>query len=481
MAPVDPVALATLRTTLSSLATVHLPSDPGYSVKRWAPNSEKPAALVVCPATPDDVVQILAFVQGQAPYQSQLPLEFAVKGGGYSTSGASSCDGGLIIDLQPKMCNVRIDPIAKLAYVGAGCIWEQVDEAAIKHGLATVSAAINKVGVGGSTLSGGLGWLVGQYGLTIDNLVQATTVTSSGEILTASGSNHADLFWALRGGGSYFGVVTEFVYKLHEQQPDLYSSVLVFPPPRLEAVVSEINAWLAERTNNENAICVFTQGKTVKQPVFVLHLVYNGDPEEGARRFERFVKLKPVHNQSETTSYNKLNTLQNEHTAGGGSKLLRANYIPSTPAGIPVALATGVLSLWTTFIKQHPAAENSIIVIELYHPDKWSSIPSDATAYVDRAPRFNVFQMIRWTDNEFTAHAFEATRGLSQSFVKIREGHISGSLMASEGFPSYLDEDGDSTNGPEPMVRRFGTNYSRLIEIKRKYDPSGLFNNGLIS
>ncbi|KAG8696146.1 hypothetical protein FRC08_007333 [Ceratobasidium sp. 394] len=147
MPPVDPTALATLRAALSPSAGVYLPGEEGYSTKRWAVNAEKPAALVACPATPEDVVQILTFAQGKAPYESQTELEFVVKSGGYSPSGASSSDGGLVIDLEPKMQNVRVDPNAKLAYVGAGCLWGQVEEAAIEHGLAPVSGVSNHIGV----------------------------------------------------------------------------------------------------------------------------------------------------------------------------------------------------------------------------------------------------------------------------------------------------------------------------------------------
>ncbi|KAG9077286.1 hypothetical protein FRC06_008999, partial [Ceratobasidium sp. 370] len=139
MFSIDLSSLEILRNRLSSTASVHLRGEPGYGIKRWAENAEKPAAAVAYPAHVDDVVELLAFVQGKGLYVNQLCLDVAVKGGGHSASGASSTDGGLVIDLQPHMQDVRIDAENRLAYVGGGALWRHVDEAAIEHGLAPVA------------------------------------------------------------------------------------------------------------------------------------------------------------------------------------------------------------------------------------------------------------------------------------------------------------------------------------------------------
>ncbi|KAG8778740.1 hypothetical protein FRC12_024848 [Ceratobasidium sp. 428] len=149
MAPINESALSALRSGLSSQASISLPGDATYTTKRWARNAEKSAGIVVCPATPEDVVQILKFVQGKGAYSAQGKLDFAVKSGGHSPSGASSSEGGLVIDLQPNMHGVRVDPDAKLAYVKGGSIWKEVDEAAFEYGLAAVAGTVNHTGVGG--------------------------------------------------------------------------------------------------------------------------------------------------------------------------------------------------------------------------------------------------------------------------------------------------------------------------------------------
>ncbi|QRW20030.1 FAD-binding domain protein [Rhizoctonia solani] len=190
MSIIDFSALSLLRQTLSP-GVIHLPDDPKYSTKRWALNAERQAAVVACPATPEDVVQILLFAQGKEPYAAQKRLHVAVKGGGHTPSGASSSDGGLVIDLQPNMSAVRVEPTEKLAYVGGGALWR--DDWRLLRELSVILELTDSWRR--------IGWLAGRHGLVIDNLVQATVVTSSGSILTASESENSDLFWAIRGGG----------------------------------------------------------------------------------------------------------------------------------------------------------------------------------------------------------------------------------------------------------------------------------------
>ncbi|KAH7310231.1 hypothetical protein B0J17DRAFT_724899 [Rhizoctonia solani] len=316
MPAIDISTLSLLRESLSPEGFIHLPGDPDYSNKRWALNAEKEAAAVAWPATPEDVVQILAFAQGQAQYAAQQQLRIVVKSGGHTASGASSSDGGLVIDLQPKLGSVRVDPDAKLAYVGGGALWQDVDKATAPYGLASVAGTVGDTGVGwaslGSlTLGGGFGWLTGNYGLVIDNLVQATVVTSSGHILTASDSDNPDLFWAIRGGGGNFGVVTEFVLKIHPQHPEVYTSALMFFPTSLDKVISEVNTWLLERSPSEAAFVFFVNSPKaqpgVPEPMIMLQLVYIGEPEVGRQKFKRFTMLEHIMDQTAVIPYVQLN------------------------------------------------------------------------------------------------------------------------------------------------------------------------------
>ncbi|KAG9120081.1 hypothetical protein FRC07_004577 [Ceratobasidium sp. 392] len=473
MASLNSAALSSLRSALSSTATVNLPGDAEYTNKRWAGNAEKTAAIVVCPATAEDVVQILAFVQGKAPYESQGGIDFAVKGGGHSPSGASSVEGGLVIDLQPKMHNVKVDPSAKLAYVGGGSLWADVDEAAVKHGLAPVAGVVSHTGVGGLTLGGGFGWLCGQHGLVIDNLVGATVVTASGDIVSTSETENPELLWALRGGGGNFGVVTEFVFRLHEQRPDLYQALMMFPPPVMEPLVSEVNAWLADRTIIETGALVFVIGPG-GQPVLGLYLLYNGDSAEGKSKFERFVKIGPVVHQDQTIPYIQLNQLLNPSSTHGDSRHSRGNFVPTVETGVPIDLVKAVYDEWFKSMQEYPEAAKSIVVWELYSPEVWSKTPSNATAYVHRKPAYNMNTLTRWSDPSFESQALTISRAIDEVFVKTRAKHFAPELVGEGGYTNYLDEDA-SKKSQEVAHKRFGSNYPRLVEVKTKYDPENKF------
>jgi len=191
----------------------------------------------------DDIVKTVKFA-------SQNNLDFAVCCGGHSTSGSSSSEGGIVIDMR-KLNKVRVDVEKKLIYAKGGALLGEVDSEAWKYGLATVMGIVEHTGIGELTLGGGLGHLTGRYGLAIDNLVGATMVTADGEVRELSDNKNEDLFWAIKGCGTNFGVIYEFIYKAYEQK-EVFASTLVFPPEKLESLVEGYNVWLKNRGPDED-------------------------------------------------------------------------------------------------------------------------------------------------------------------------------------------------------------------------------------
>jgi hypothetical protein len=186
------------------------PEDSGYEEARKVYNAmidRRPALIAGC-ATADEVAAVIGFAR-----ERDLPI--AIRGGGHNGAGLGTVDGGVVIDLSP-MRGVKVDPAARTVRVGGGATWADVDSATGEHGLATPSGIISTTGVGGLALGGGLGHLTRGFGLTIDNLLEADLVLANGEKVRASADEHPDLFWAIRGGGGNFGVVTSFVFRLHE-------------------------------------------------------------------------------------------------------------------------------------------------------------------------------------------------------------------------------------------------------------------------
>src|SRR5579862_4733002 len=211
----------------------------GYDTARrlWNPAFDRKPALIVRCVGAADVRSAVNFAAAQG-------LLTAVRGGGHSVSGQSGCDGGLVIDLSP-MRAVEVDPLARLAHVQGGALLGQLDREALAFGLATPVGTVADTGVAGLTLGGGVGRIGRKFGLTCDNLTSLELVTADGEWRRASSSENPDLYWALRGGGGNFGVVTEFVYQLHDVNPQMYGGALTFSLKDGRQLLRHFADWIA--------------------------------------------------------------------------------------------------------------------------------------------------------------------------------------------------------------------------------------------
>ena len=205
---------------------LHEPGDPGYddACRLFNTMIERSPRLVARCSAPDDVIASLAFAREHG-------LEVAVRAGGHSVAGLSLVDDGLVLDVR-GMSEIEVNPSRRVARVGAGATWAQVDRATQAHGLATTGGRVSTTGVAGLTLGGGSGWLERKHGLACDNVLAVELVTADGRMVRASADEHPDLFWALRGGGGNFGVVTAFEFRLHPVGPEVFAGLVLHPADR---------------------------------------------------------------------------------------------------------------------------------------------------------------------------------------------------------------------------------------------------------
>lgn len=264
---------------------VVLPTDSNYDEVRQIWNGmidRKPSLIARCKSA-DDVVMAVNFARDNGQLLS-------VRGGGHNIAGNAVCDNGVMIDLS-LLTQVRVDENAKRAFVEPGCTLGDLDEATQKYGLATPVGINSTTGIAGLTLGGGFGWLSRKYGMTIDNLVSANVVTADGRQLLASETENEDLFWALRGGGGNFGIVTQFEFQLHPVGPEVLSGLIVFPFDQAKSVITqfakftesapeELSVWMVSR---KAPPLPFLPESVHGKEVVVLAICYAGDPSEGEK------------------------------------------------------------------------------------------------------------------------------------------------------------------------------------------------------
>lgn len=262
--------------------------------------------LIVFPTSASDVSTAVLFSKTHN-------LELSVRGGGHATSGSSSTDGGLCIDLS-KMRTVTVDPMAKIITAEGGSLWSDVDTEAEQFGLATVGGTVNHTGIGGLTLGGGYGYLTGKHGLVIDNLLEVEMVLADGSVVMASETEKPDLFWAVRGAGTSFGVATKFLYRAHEQKGPVWGGLLAFPKTQMEQIVAFCNTVLDSQKNPDAKATVFLSFGSpppALQPVVMAGVVYLGAEEEAKEFFAPLLNLEPLVDMTSGMSYSGLNTIFN--------------------------------------------------------------------------------------------------------------------------------------------------------------------------
>jgi hypothetical protein len=355
-------------------------------------------------------------------YASEHNLDLAVKGGGHSTAGASSTDGGLLIDLNTHMRTTDVDVEGRTIKVGGGAVWGDVDEALAPYGLAAVGGTVSDTGVGGLTFGGGFGWLTVKHGLVVDNLISCTVVLADGSIVKASADENEDLFWALRGAGQNFGVGIEFVFRTHETG-DMWAGFMMFAPtPDIinKAVEACNNIFTPDADGNTQATGKAASALGFVRPppaggqiLFFVAAVYHGSEEDGKELFKGIVALEPLMSTMAMMPYAKANKLMDlpigarVSIKGAGFELpIRSDFVVS------------VLEAYTKFTNETPDAVGSQIMWELLDPTKIVKVTNSEMAFANRGRHFNAAVAPLWWDEKNDQSCRQWSRDVALLFKK---------------------------------------------------------------
>jgi hypothetical protein len=358
-----------------------LPGQPGYDEARRVLNGsiDKHPALVVRPSGPADVRTAVDFARTHG-------LLLAVKCGGHSYAGKSTCDGGLQIDLS-HFRGARIDPAERIAYVAGGSLLGDLDHEAMSLGLVTTAGTVSHTGVGGLTLGGGFGRLARRYGLALDNLRGVDIVTADGRLLHASDQENPDLFWGVRGGGGNFGVVTGFEFRLHPMQRQVIGGDLVFPIARARELLDFYSTYSLEAPDEMYCDAVMHTPAGGKDGVFILSTCYSGAPADADRVLAPLRKLgKPLADTIGPVDYVKLQRSSDITDPRNRGEYLKSGFINGFPAQLVATLFDGFQAdpgRGTTVFFQHSGGAIG-------------RVAADATAFPHRRSRLNMFSVVTW-------------------------------------------------------------------------------------
>ncbi|CRG89196.1 hypothetical protein PISL3812_06232 [Talaromyces islandicus] len=383
------------------------PNDEDYGavMSRWNPANEQKAGAAALPTTSEEVSQLVSFAR-------ERHLEIAIKGGGCGNRG-SSTDGGLCIDLS-AMRAVSVDPSSKCVTAGGGALWSDVYTEIGKHNLAVVGGISPLVGVGGLSIHGGHGWLTGAHGLALDQFLELEVVLADGKIVRTSLTQEPDLFWALRGAGSAFVVVTEFVLKAFEQPNTVWTGRIVLPggEQNLSAVIDIGNKVLSAEEAGQSAMCWgWTVLRPGSQPVIWVVPFFNGSEEKATQFFAPLLDSKVLVNSTKVVPFS---ASVSEGGGPSGKGLRKLGHGGAIMAPLDLALFQDLYQDYASFMSQVPdAGQRTLIMFEVHHPGATMRIKQNQTAYANRGDQVNVQFVVTWTQEENDALCEEFCRRFS--------------------------------------------------------------------
>jgi len=420
-------------------------ADAGYDAARriWNAMIDKRPALIARCAGAADVLEAVRFAAAHEVLVS-------VRGGGHNVAGTAVCDSGLMIDLSP-MKGIHVDPVAQTAWAQPGLLWQDFDHETQAFGLATTGGVVGETGIAGLTLGGGVGWLVRKHGLACDNLVAADVVTADGQLRRATPDENGDLFWALRGGGGNFGVVTAFQYRLHTVSTIL-GGLVIHPRGAARDVIRFHRDFVTsapEELTSYVALLTAPDGR----PVVALASCYCGDLREGERVLRPLREFgSPLVDDMKPMPYGGMQGLFGPAFPWGHRNYWKSSFLRALPDAAVDAVVNHA---------DRGKSPLAAVVLE-YYGGAASRVAGSATAFPHREATYNLLVLGQWTDvTEDPVHigwardCWEAVRPWSSGAV----------------YMNVLGED----EGAQAVRDAYGANYARLAALKTELDPKNLF------
>ena len=433
------------------------PDDPDFDRDRsvWNGAIDRRPALIARCSRPEEVAEAIQF-------GTRKGLEISVRGGGHNFAGFAVCEGGLMIDLS-GMRQVSVDPVATRAICGGGATWGDLDGATQDHGLAVTGGFISHTGIAGLTLGGGIGWLTRKAGLSADNLISAEVVTADGRTLPASSDENADLFWAIRGGGGNFGVVTAFEYRLHQVGPlvnlglffwgvDTGEEGLRFSRDFIKTLPGDQAAFIAGLSAPP---APFVPEQYRFAPGYALIVVGFGSSEEHGRVIDPIRQISPLFELVTPIPYTQLQQLFNESAPWGTHAYEKALYLDE--------LTDEAIGVFTEYLPQKKSPLSFVPVFVL--GGAYSRVGEDETAFGGSRTARYAFNISAQCPS---AEVLEADRAWVRSFWQALRPHAVG----SGSYVNFMAEyDADRVKASYGAAK-----YARLARLKGEYDPENIFH-----
>lgn len=421
-----------------------LPADPGFDEARRIFNAmivRRPAVILRCAAATD--------VTAGVEFAREHGLSLSVKGAGHNVSGNAVCEGGVMLDCS-RMKTIHVDQARRTASADPGLTLGDFDRATTAHGLFTTLGVVSKTGIAGLTLGGGLGWLMGKFGLACDNLIAAEVVTASGRQVRASEHENQDLLWGLRGGGGNFGVVTRFDYRLHPMEP-FVGGLLLYPVASAAEVLRHFRE-ITSRYPDEISLVQALLNAPDGTPVAAMAVGYCG-PLERADAVLAPVRAfgPPMADMVAPVAYVQQQSMMDDGYPSGFYHYWKSSFI--------TAISDDAIEVLTEYFRTRPSPLSQFF-FEHMHGAAARMAPT-ATAFAHRRETYNFSVLAIWREERET----EANLRWLESFWKAMQPHLSRAV-----YVNYLGQE-----GTDRVREAYGPNYAQLVELKKKYDPENFF------